>query len=109
MVMKLTFKQYLASKEALREAVKQTPRQSKTYQVNRYCNFVVGESKLERQTINLRPTSCITVEWLYEDIDHPIATKINFDGVKNIDPIDDMVPGWSSAKILKWLTRNTTD
>lgn len=109
MVDKLTFKQYLASKAALREAVKQTPKQSKTYNISRYCAFVVGESKADRASINLKPKSSITVEWLYEDIDHPTATKINFDGVVGIDPIDDMTPGWSSAKITKWLQRNTTD
>lgn len=107
MVDKITFKQYLASKEALREAIKKTPKQTKTYEVNRYCNFIVGESKDDRQVINLKPTSSISIDWLYEDIDNPIATNVNFDGVKDIDPMSDMIPAWNNIKIQKWLTRNT--
>jgi len=107
MVDKLTFKQYLASKAALREAVKQTPKQTKTYSVTRYCNFVVGESKKDRHSVNLKPSSTISVNWLYEDIDNPIATSVSFDGAKDVDPMDDMLPSWTTKKINTWLARNT--
>ena len=107
MVDKLTFKQYLASKEALREAVKQTPKQSNTYKITRYCNFVIGETKDDRQSVNLKPNQSITVEWLYEDVDNPTATNVMFDGVKDIDPVTELIPAWTNQKIQKWLIRNT--
>ena len=109
MVERLTFKQYLESKKTLREAVEQTPKQTKTYTVNRYCNFVIGESKDDRQSVNLRPNSTITIDWLYEDIDNPTPFKVGFDGLRDSDPMDDLLPAWSSQKIQKWLIRNTTE
>jgi len=104
---KMSFKQYLASKEALREAVKKTPKQSNSYTVARYCNFVIGENKEERQSINLKPNQTITIDWLYEDVDNPSAINVMFEGVKDIDPVEEMTPMWTDQKIQKWLIRNT--
>lgn len=109
MVDRLTFKQYLDSKAELREAVKQTPKQSKSYTVQRYCSFVIGESKDERQTITLRPNASVVVDWLYEDIDNPIPLAVSFGGLKNNDPIDNQIPAWTSHKVQKWLMRNATE
>lgn len=107
MVKKITFKEYLASKEALREAIKQTPKQTSSYTIARYCNFVLGESKEDRSSVSLKPNHVLTIEWLYEDIDNPTATSVSFDGVTGIDPITEMIPAWTDQKIKKWLIRNT--
>lgn len=107
MVKNLTFKEYLASKDALREAVKQTPKQTSSYKITRYCNFVIGETKEDRSSVNLKPNQTLMIDWLYEDIDNPTAVAVTFDGVKDIDPIDELIPAWTDQKIKKWLIRNT--
>ena len=99
----LTFKQYLASKEKLREAIKNTPKQSVRYTVNKYCKLVVGESKEEKEYVNLKPKHTICVDWLYEDIDNPTPLKISFD----TDQPHDSKTFWQGAKLMKWLNRNT--
>ena len=42
---KLTFKEYLETKDRLRESIQITPQQTTTYLVNTYCKMVVGEAK----------------------------------------------------------------
>jgi hypothetical protein len=107
MGMKLTFKEYLESKERLREAIAVTPKQTIQYTVKKYCKLVVGESKDEKEQINLKPNQKIIVEWLYNDIDNPTPKKIIFEGVcPNIDS-EDHSTYWQPQKLQKWLLRNT--
>jgi len=103
----LTFKEYLESKDKLREAIKETPQQATEYSVSKYCRLVVGESKEEKEQINLKPNQTIVVEWLYNDIDNPTPVKITFEGVcPNIDTTD-YNTYWQPEKLQKWLTKNT--
>lgn len=107
MTRNLTFKEYLESKEKLREAIKETPQQATQYDVSKYCKLVVGESKEEKEQINLKPNQTIIVEWLYDDIDNPTPTKITFEGVcPNIDS-SEYNTYWQPHKLQKWLLRNT--
>lgn len=107
MIGKLTFKQYMESKDRLYEATKLTPKQSRTYTVTRYCKFVVGESTTDRKQINLRPQSSITINWLYEDVHNPTAYKVTFTNSKDVNDNAPLVPAWTTHKIQSWLTRNT--
>lgn len=104
---KLTFKEYLDSKEKLREAVNQTPKRTAMYTVQKYCKLVVGECKEEKEYVNLKPKQKIFVEWLYENTDNPTILAIKFDGVKNISPEDEHSSMWQGERLLKWLLRNT--
>jgi hypothetical protein len=109
MVEQLTFKQYLKSKETLYESIKKTPKQTKEYNVTRYCNFIIGENKDDRKTINLKPHMLLTIDWLYENMDDPTPLQVRFDGIKDVSPTDDLIPAWTNRKIQKWLIRNTTE
>ena len=103
----LTFKEYLQSKEQLIEAINLTPKQTVKYCVNKYCKLVVGESKDEKELINLKPNQTIVVEWLYTDVDNPTPLNITFEGVcPTIDKVDHS-NYWNPAKLQKWLLRNT--
>ncbi len=105
----LTFKQYLDSKEKLREAVTKTPRREASYTVRKYCKLIVGESKDEKSSVALKPNQKITVDWLYEDIDNPTAVSVKFDGPKDIDAEQPYEIYWQGTKLLKWLARNARE
>ena len=103
----LTFKEYLESKERLREAIAITPQQIVHYTVNKYCKLIVGESKDDKEQINLKPNQAIIVEWLYNDIDNPTPLKITFEGVcPNIDSLN-YKTYWQPQKFQKWLRKNS--
>lgn len=105
----LTFKQYLDSKEKLREAVAKTPRRVASYNVRKYCKLIVGESKEEKSQVVLKPNQKITVDWLYEDIDNPTPVSIKFNGPKDIESDQQYETYWQGSKLLKWLVRNTRE
>ncbi len=103
----LTFKEYLKSKDTLREALNDVPKQTKEYSVSKYCRLVVGESKDDKTQINLKPSDKMTVEWLYEDIDEPTPLKITFEGVCPSIDSESHATYWQSYKLQRWLLRNT--
>lgn len=104
---KLTFMQYLDSKQKLREAVTKTPQRIATYEVRKYCKLAIGENKDEKQLIALKPNHKITVKYLYENIDNPTVVAMTFEGVKDVDIDQEFETFWDGAKLLKWLSRNT--
>lgn len=106
-IKQLSFKQYLESKEKLREAIKNTPQRTAHYIVRKYCNLTVGETKEEKTQIKLRPKHKIIVDWLYEDIDNPTPVNIRFEGPPNNE--QDYSTFWSGSKLLKWLVRNARE
>ena len=106
---KLTFKDYLASKEKLREAIAQTPIHKATYSLRKYCKFPVGESKEEKQFISLKPKHEVIVEWLYNDVDNPTAVSLTFENVDGVDGEEKFKAFWSDARLRKWLDRNTRE
>ena len=105
----LTFKEYLASKEKLREAVTKTPQRVASYNVRKYCKLIVGESKKDKSQIVLKPNQKITVDWLYEDVDNPTPVIIKFNGPKDIDVKQVYNTYWQGSKLLKWLARNARE
>jgi len=109
MVMKLTFKEYLDSKEKLREAIAVTPKQVKEYTVKKYCKLVIGESKDEKEQVNLKPNQKIIIEWVYRNIDEPTPIKIIFEGVSPDIDSEDHSTYWQSLKLQKWLLKNTRE
>lgn len=109
MATKLTFKEYVESKERLREAVKSTPQQEVQYTVRKYCKLVVGESKDEKEQINLKPNQTITVKWLYENFENPTPLSIVFEGVKTIEEGKVFNTSWPGFRLERWLGRNTRE
>lgn len=103
----LTFKEYLESKEKLREAIKKTPQQKIEYTVSKYCKLIVGESKDEKEQINLKPNQTIMVEWLYNDIDNPSPLRIMFEGVCTSIDSNNYGSYWQPQKLQQWLHKNT--
>lgn len=106
---KLTFKEYLESKEKLREAIRKTPRRVAEYSVRKYCKIVVGESKEQKEYVSLKPKQKILVEWLYTNVDNPDIMNIKFENVKGVDPEDEYETFWNGERFLKWLSRNTIE
>lgn len=104
---KITFKDYLISKEKLRESIKNTSKCKSVYNVNKYCKFIIGE-KNNKFAISLKPNQKIIVEWFYlTEKSKPEINSIILDGYNDL--IDnDINSHWSSEKLLKWLSKNTT-
>lgn len=107
MAEKLTFKDYVSSKDQLRSAIDNTPQRVAEYEVRKYCKLPVGETKEEKEQVSLRPKHKITVEWLYNDVDNPTPLNLKFEGPTEIDPDDERSALWNGERLLKWLLRNT--
>lgn len=108
-MVKLSFKQYLDSKEQLRNAVANTPISVIEYEVRKYCTLAVGELEEDKVVVGLKPKQRIVVEWYYDDIDNPTPTSIQFVGLSNIDENEKQSTFWSGTKLRKWLNRHTTE
>lgn len=107
---KLTFKQYLASKEQLREAIKRTPIQSIEYIIKRYCKLTIGESKDARDHVSLKPKQKIIVEWRYDNIKEiPTPMNVTFVGVGTVMEGQEYKVLWNGERLQNWLTKNTTE
>jgi hypothetical protein len=106
---KLTFKQYLNSKQQLREAVKQSPVHIAEYLMRKYCKLPVGESKEEKEYIALKPKHKVIVEWDYKDVDNPDLLSIFFEDVDGVDAGNEYQSYWSNERFKKWLLRNTRE
>ena len=106
---KLTFKEYLASKEKLREAVKNTPVRKAEYIMRKYCKLPVGSSKDDKQYIALKPKHKLVVEWNHRELDNPDLMSICFENVEGVDGEEEFKSFWSDERFKKWLQRNTRE
>ena len=106
---KITFKEYLESKEKLRQAISESPIRTATYIVNKYCKLPIGESKEDKQYVSLKPKHKIIVEWKYNDIDNLDFVKMQFENVKDMDSAESFETLWASERFHKWLHRNTRE
>ena len=106
---KLTFAEYVQSKNQLCEALGKTPQRISEYTVQKYCKLVVGESKETKEYVSLKPKHKIFVEWLYEDLGNPTILGIKFEGVSSVDSDEEHESFWEGAKLQKWLHRNTRE
>lgn len=106
---KLTFKQYVDSKKQLLEAIKETPVHSSTYVIKKYCKLIVGESKDNKESISLKPSNVINVQWLYESVDNPKPLLLTFEGVRGTISDDEYNVYWSGSKLQEWLLKNAVE
>lgn len=106
---KLSFKEYLESKQQLLQAISESPIQTLSYDVVKYCKLVVGE-KDDKQHIALKPKNQIVVEWKYLDVNStPEPISIRFENTKDVNESEDYNTYWSGEKLKKWLSKNTTE
>ena len=109
MQQKITFKEYLDSKEKLLKAVTESPIRVATYTVKKYCKIPLGESKEEKEYVALKPKHCIVVEWKYSNPERPEPLSVRFKNIKNILEDDEFSTYWSSEKLQQWLKRNAKE
>ena len=105
----LSFKEYLASKDQLLDAVHNTPKRTATYTVRKYCKLPIGESKDTKDVVPLKPKQIVFIEWLYENHDNPTPVNVKFKGVDKIDSSIKHNVFWKGSKLAKWLIRNTKE
>lgn len=106
---KLTFKEYLHSKERLREAVQNTPERTASYTISKYCKIAIGETKKDKDYVSLKPKQKVEVDWLYEDLNNPSVVSVRFyevDGIKNGSEFSIL---WGHHRLEKWLQKNTRE
>lgn len=102
---KLTFKEYMNSKEKLRKAIQENPVASSSYIIKKYCKIRVGESRTNRYEVALKPKQRIIIEWRYDDINNPEPENIVFDD-QNSNEHDVY---WSGSKLTEWLSKNAVE
>jgi len=107
--MDLSFKEYLKSKEQLRQAIEQTPRAVVEYEVRKYCSIALGENKEDRKIVGLKPKQTIIVEWRYDTISNPTIVSLKFKNVQALDEQEEFQTFWNSSKLKKWLARHTKE
>lgn len=105
---KLTFKQYLDSREQLLEAIKRTPVAREVHNVRKYCSLALGESDNDSTSIKLKPKQQLVVEWLYEDINNPTPRSVRVVGVDGLNENVKHDVFWTGTKLRKWLIRHAT-
>lgn len=103
---KLTFKQYLESKEQLLKAIGNTPVSVVEYEVKKYCSLTLGESEEDKSLMSLKPKQKIIIEWRYTSVDNPTPEAIKFVGVKDVDEDEVHSTHWTGTKLQKWLVRH---
>lgn len=103
---RLTFKQYLDSKDQLLRAIENTPVAVYEYEVKKYCSLTIGETEEEKRLIGLKPKNRIIVEWRYDSIANPTPEAIRLLGTKEIDEDEKLMTFWSGSKLTKWLARH---
>lgn len=104
----ISFGQYMASKQQLRDAANSTPHEVVEYTIKRYCKLIVGSDKSEKQQIPLKPKNKIKVEWLYLDVNNPRPMKIMFEGIECLEE-DTYKTYWKSEKLKQWLNKNAIE
>ena len=104
---KLTFKQYLESKQQLRKAIENTPVSIVEYEVRKYCTLVLGETEDEKNLVSLKPKQKLLIEWRYDHIDNPTPEYIKIVGSQTLGEDDKQSTYWSGVKLQKWLQRYT--
>lgn len=103
---KLTFKQYLESKEQLLKAIENTPVAVVEYEVKKYCSLALGETEDEKRLVGLKPKQSIIVEWRYASVTNPTPESVRLKGIQEIDEDEKHSTFWSGAKFSKWLARH---
>ena len=106
---KLTFKQYLDSKDQLIKAMENVPVAIQEYEVRKYCTLTVGEDEEEKKAIALKPKNRIIIEWQYDNVDRPMPLSVKVVGSPEVDDTEPFNTFWSNEKLKKWLSVHTKE
>lgn len=106
---KLSFKQYLESKEQLLKAIANTPISVVEYEVKKYCSLPLGETEEDKRLVGLKPKQSIIVEWRYTTPNNPTPESVRLVGIKEIDEDEKHSTFWSGIKFSKWLSRHAKE
>lgn len=104
---KITFKEYLESKEELKCALGNLPVESKTYTILKYCKLPVGKSRDTFEHITLKPKQQIIVECRYDGGDTPTVIGITFKRLDITTSDKEHNVLLSASRLTSWLKRNT--
>lgn len=103
---KLTFKEYVESKEQLLQAIANVPTAVVEYEVKKYCSLPVGETEDEKSLIGLKPKNKVIVEWKYDNPTQPTPESIRTIGPHDVNEDEKFATFWSGVKLAKWLARH---
>lgn len=98
----LSFKDYIDSKNKLKEALGNIPVTKNSYEVIKYLKIPIIENG-EKIYLSLKPSDKLFVVWEYHDTTNMSPTPASI-LVNNEQYIK---PSWSNAKIKKWFESNT--
>lgn len=97
---RLSFKDYLLTKDQLRTALTETPYKVSKYRVVKYCKLELAETA---EVLSLKPTHEMIVEWKYLDKENPTAESILVITKDQHGMIDVKM---SHMKFNKWINTN---
>lgn len=102
---RLTFKEYVESKNKLLLAGEECPRITLEYEITKYCKIPVTESPDDetKLQVSLKPKDTIEVLWEHNDPSYPTPRNIvlTSEGNKKVYPC------WNNKKVLKWVQNNS--
>lgn len=101
------FEIFLNSCDQLLEASKLPPISKDKYTVRKYCKIPLGESKEDKEYVELKPKHVVQVDWKYEELDNPLPVKITFVTESESNNVDGTRILWEPHRLQKWLRTNT--
>ena len=96
---KQTFKEYLESKNQLKEFLRKPPIIEQEFKVKNFCKLATGKSLSEKTTKSLKPGSEILIKWKYIE-NEPVYESVSIDN-------NHCEMYWKPGKFKEWLKKNT--
>ena len=97
---------FIDSKNQLLDIIQRDPIHGVSYTVSKYCRVPVGETKNDKQYVQLKPKQTLTINWQYtNDLSEPptpVDITFNFMVENNTHRMFQ-----TGAKLRKWLSTNT--
>lgn len=104
---KLTFKQYVDSRNQLLKAIENVPITIIEYEVRKYCSLSVGDDPDNPIVIQLKPKQRLQVKWMCNNPLLPLPESIRVIASDVITESEEHEVFWNSDKLQKWLIRHT--
>lgn len=105
MIMRISFREYLLSKQYLHEQAMSVPTQTLRYCVTKYCKLSVSYNG-EDIDVKLKPSHVINIQWKYINNDRtPII--VTFENVPDISEDNEYDITLSDRRINNWVLSNT--